>query len=488
MKYIIKPLLFLLALSPLLPADESDVDFINFNNDDTLHGNFLGLTTSGKVIWKNTSAEKNIAFARKDLRKIVLNAGKITKPFSHISYVSLKDKDIIPGKITALTDTLLTIETDYAGSITIPREQITDINLHPLGNKVLYRGPFSEDEGWILKSSSISQSTNLSRPDDKKQKPWTFKNFSLTHKGSSCSILKKTQLPDTYRICFNSYNYQSYQPSLIIIADLIIPEYDQDDKEIQNNRNRYKSYLGNHLGTSLVARLRGSSASLIEYGFNENGSIYQNSHPNLINSVTTSRSQNTKTFYDLRVDIKSGLILLYSNKSIIGKWQLDEMQNRHKGEHFGFNTQYYNTQHTATVSDIIATSWNGIQDSALSLENESRDIIMLNNGTDRYSGKVTSISDGFVKLKSSYAEMNIPQEQISTINFASGNKEHLTPQNKNAVTIRFYGTGKITGEVSKSEDGFISLKSNTIGTLKIKSEFISSFEFTDMDYAYETSK
>ena len=154
----------------------------NFENDDTLHGNFLGLTTSGKIIWKNEASEKNLAFSKEGVRKIVINHGKLTKPFSHTSYVTLKNQDMIPGKVLSLNETQLTLETDYAGKITIPREAIIDIQFSPLGNQIIYRGPFTEEEDWEVKFPINRVNNNLSPEEQKKQMPWKFKHFAIAKK------------------------------------------------------------------------------------------------------------------------------------------------------------------------------------------------------------------------------------------------------------------------------------------------------------------
>ncbi|MFT5905840.1 MAG: hypothetical protein ACI9E1_001444, partial [Cryomorphaceae bacterium] len=384
MKLLSKSLFCILAATPFILADSHD--FINFENDDTLHGKFIGFTTSGKIIWKNDSAEKNIAFATQDVRKVVLNNGLRTKPFTHTSYVTLKNLDTIPGKVISLTKDQLTLETDFGGEITIPKEKIFDIKINPIGDKIIYRGPFSEDESWEVKFPANRAYKDLTEKEKEEQKPWKLQNFSLNHQGEPSSILLKAEFPDKYRITFNSYSSHTYPPSLTIMADLKIPEYDEDDKELKQNRARYNSSMGNYLGTSLVIRLRPSSSSMTQNGFKKNGSLFQTSISNLV-SRTSSTAVKSKTFYDLRVDKKSGIIMFYADKRMIGKWQIDSLAEQFQGSHFGFSMQYNSKTTKSVVSDIVVSSWNGVQDSALSLENETRDIVMLNNGTDRYSGK-----------------------------------------------------------------------------------------------------
>ncbi|MGJ8656706.1 MAG: hypothetical protein ACSHX6_09660 [Akkermansiaceae bacterium] len=483
MKFLAKSLLCILASSSSIIAD--DHDFINFSNDDTLHGQFLGFTTSGKIIWKNDAADKNIAFETKDVRKVVMNNGQRTKPFSHTSYITLKNLDTIPGNVHSLTGDQLTLETDYGGKITIPKDQILDLNINPLGQKVIYRGPFSEEEPWELKYPANRIAKDLSEEEQEKIRPWKFKNFSLNHQGEASSTLMEKEFPDQYRITFNSYSSQSYYPTMTIMADLKVPKYDDEDQELVKNRTRYRSSLGNYLGSSIVIRLHPSNSSLTQYGFKEDGSIFQSNAANMVRG-TSSRGTQSKTYYDLRVDKKAGLIMLFANKRNVGQWQIDSLSEDYQGSYFGYNMQYSNSTAQSVISDIVVTTWNGVRDSALSLENETRDIVMLNNGTDRYSGNITGITEQTIDLKTAYAELAIPKDQVSSVTLSRKKTEDPEGRDKGEVAVRFYGTGRITGVLSKAEDGSIFLESKILGKIKIESEFITSFEFVNMDHAYET--
>ncbi len=465
-------------------ADKKGVDLINFKNDDLLHGKFQGFTTSGKIIWNHLSAEGNIAFSRAEVRKIVANKGKLTKPFSHTSFVKLKTTDVIPGKITSMSDENLTIETDYSDTFTIPKNLVSNIEFNPIGSHIIYRGPFSEEDGWKISYPERYKPKKDVADKDKKPASWTLKNFSLQHQGNPSSFVKEHNLPDKFRITYNSYFNRS-SPSIILLADLSVPEIDEENSTVTRNRTRYNSTVAGQLGTCLLLR-PSSSGQLSHFSFSDDGSINQNIISNTLK--TSSKSFiNNKTFYDIRVDTTTGLIMLYQDKKHIGQWRIDKFKDKFKGQHIGFNMNPYSnpTENKTTLSDIVISKWNGVQDSAISLENNERDIVMLDNGTDRYSGKVTSITQDSVQLKSNYAELSIPHDQVSSVTFASDKVTAPPARQKDDVTIKFYGTGKLTGKVSKADKGYIKIDSKTLGSIKVAKEFISSYEFINMDDAYE---
>jgi len=129
------------------------------------HTAFLGFTTSGKIIWKNDFAENNIAFDKSEARKVVLNKGELTTPFTHTSFVKLKNDDVIPGKIISMNNDELTIETDFSGTLEIPVKLITHLEINPHGNQIIYRGPYAEETKWEIK---YPDQYNPNKDDDKK--------------------------------------------------------------------------------------------------------------------------------------------------------------------------------------------------------------------------------------------------------------------------------------------------------------------------------
>ena len=80
---------------------------------------------------------------------IGLHGGKPLKSLTTLSHVALVNGDRIPGTITELNDETLMLDTPYAGSLRIPRNQVAMLAPSPLGGRIHYHGPFVEDE-WKL--------------------------------------------------------------------------------------------------------------------------------------------------------------------------------------------------------------------------------------------------------------------------------------------------------------------------------------------------
>ncbi len=490
MKSLIKLSLALLLATHSL-ADDSD--HINFENSDTLHGTFKGITSSGKIIWLNSNAENNIAFLTKNVRKIVINDGKLTHPFTHTSYVTLTNNDTIPGDITAINSKTVTLKTDYAGVINIAKNKIKSINFTPHGYNIFYRGPFSA-EGWKVNDFDVNgyraddpfdSSPQKTKPkkDKKKTQSWEFNSFSWINKSFPGSIIYQKDLPEVYRFTYSSYSSSSH-PYIVLCADGIPPKLKpkKDDKQVYRNTS---DLLTSKLGRCLIIRPNITSANLTFFDYSDTGKAKTT---NIENTLTHSGSYRTsisgKINFDLRVDRPNNTILFYSGDNLVAKWDISTISDKLKGNKFGFAT-IYRQRKASTVTDFVVSSWNGIVDPAITLENDDRDITLLNNGTDRFSGNVLKTQNGKLEIKGPYADLAIPLDQISTIHFAKKHLVKLPERAANDVTVRFYGTGRLTGTLSRAKDGGLILDSVALGKLPLKQEFITSIEFVDMEYAYE---
>jgi len=86
------------------------------------------------------------------------------------------------------------------------------------------------------------------------------------------------------------------------------------------------------------------------------------------------------------------------------------------GTSLGFLNRSTNSK--VRISEIIISSWEGSTDSAISMEHPDRDIALLNNGTDRFSGSLTTISEGLAHFETEYSKIKIPLPDLALINFS----------------------------------------------------------------------
>ena len=77
------------------------------------------------------------------------------------------------------------------------------------------------------------------------------------------------------------------------------------------------------------------------------------------------------------------------------------------------------------------------------METDDRDVILLTNGTDRFSGELESLADGDFKMSGTYAQMTVPQEDVEEIRFAragqTGDDEEEASRQSVRLLLRPYG-------------------------------------------------
>lgn len=246
--------------------------------------------------------------------------------------------------------------------------------------------------------------------------------------------------------------------------------------------------LANTFGNALVLNLNQSYFNLTRCGFDANGEAFTRRMNHIQSTVQLPDSGNAT--FEIRSDRTKGLLLLFIDGQYAAQWEEldpiakgapkaddDVAQDPPLGN--GFGLQCTNSNAPMRLSDMVITDWNGIKDSAYSMSNEHRDIILLGNGTDRYSGEITSIKDNKVYFKNSYSELEIPLQEISEIVFAKNDLTEPEETSDQTVTTRFYPTGKITGIAMNSNETHLDINHANAGKLKIDLSTAITLEFND---------
>jgi hypothetical protein len=187
---------------------------------------------------------------------------------------------------------------------------------------------------------------------------------------------------------------------------------------------------------------------------------------------------------EIRIDKPNKSILLYADGSFKCKWSLGESYAG-KGNTLAFHNPRYNNAELR-VSDIAISHWNGMKDSAESMSSTKRDIILLNNGIDRFSGIFKHLRDGQVSFEGTYDNaMIIPVEEVHEIHLATGQQKPLPEKAKQAVHFFIYPYGRITGSPSGTADtpgadtpGKTKLSTDLLGDLELDTSFINIIDFS----------
>ena len=531
-----------LAALNLPQSDPSGTDILRFLNGDLMHGEFAGIKKG--VLWSRPDLQRNISFDFKNLRQIIFKGAKSSATEAVSPFVSLANGDVIPGEIISLDDKSLILESSIAGRLTIPREQIKSFTPNPFDGQLLYAGPFTSDHWLIIEQKEANapdieadaEAPENEPAEEEPEKPasWIYSGASL-YSTNTRPIAIDAKLPDVGRLRFKLAWRNRLSANLAFHADFTRPlpreiiepeEPPAEEKEAEEKKEptekdapegeeiaeeqpeekkppkykplEYESLLdlpkGDALqslgwlpanssasflqtyGSSYILSFNSSYVTLHYCTYDADGKAIQQSRRS--SRITTANfSESDEAEFDLRFDRNKKAIYLYINGQYGTQWsEIDGYAG--KGSAIGFAAS---GNSRLKISDIIVSSWSGTPDTASSLEHDERDIALLINGTDRFSGKVTAIADGKITLKSPYAEMSIPLTELSQIQLhRSGiatDEDAVWPERSGILV--FNPIGRLTIQPTSADKKSITAKSPILGDLKIDLKNATLLQFAE---------
>lgn len=481
-----KPAVLALLASALLPAAAGDIpvpaDLLRFTNGNQLDGRFGGLKEGPTVLWKREDLTAPIEFRTDQLRQVVLRGGVPAKGLPDLSGVTLVNGDRIPGRITALTAEQVTVETAFAGTITLPRKQVAMIAPNPLGGRALYSGPFS-DEGWkLLPLPDDPRAANLPAAPQKEPKAaedppgWSYSGSSWYSRQTSAALNRDVGMPDRAVVRFHVAWKSRLSLSFAFHADFKEPPAPKNNEQ-KPNRFEFAGAqaLPRAFGNSYVITLYPSYVILYRCGYGEDGEPVAERIQTGANNVKLSDTGEASV--ELRCNRKTGDIALYLNDEFAVQWSEPPAAEgpdgyAGKGGGIGFLVQPPGTP--IRVSDIIVSEWNGMPDPARSLQTDDQDIVLLANGTDRFAGEVEGFEDGKLHVKGRYGDYRFPLDEIAEVRFARkrlAKAEAAETAGKN-IDVRFHPLGRISGVPEASDPSRLTLATPDAGRVTV-----------DLDYA-----
>ena len=524
-----RSILSLLALSSCAFAAGDDV--LRFTNGDQLHGEYQGIGEGQSVQWSRPDLNAPISLKSENVRHIILQDAAPQKDPNLFAYVTLANGDQIPGRVISFDKTSMQLDSHAIGKISIPSSSVIGINPNPFGGKLQYVGPFTPD-GWEIYSPKekadadkakaqaqgndvapavVAEAARVEAKKDekvveKKEDPsWKHAGSAWYHVKGTQPLMRRDCLGKTSRLSFRISWRSRLNVNIALHADFMEPPEPKDDengKKAGVNAgvrrpivffNGMSSQSGN-FGNALVLNIYQTYFSLSRQGYDANG---QPISQRLVHTQSGVQLPNSgDATIEIRSDRQKGLLMIFINDQYAAQWEdlprlIDDQAPKDPESTDmplgnGFAIQCTGPTDPLRLSDMVISEWNGIKDSAYSMSHEKRDVILLGNGTDRYSGEVTAIKDNTVHFKNAYSELEIPLAEVAEISFAKPAKSATKELAEGSVTARFYPTGKITGSPRVSEKNILLLNHPNAGQLNVDLRTAIALEFNDQNPFLET--
>jgi len=500
---------WLLSVAGLAAAG---TDLLRFTNSDQLHGTFVGIKEGSGVVWQREDIAAPVDFKTTRIRHVVLHGGRPLKPLESFAHLGLVNGDRIPGTITGIDDAHVTLDTTYAGELRIPRSQVSVAAPNPLGGRVCYHGPFAENE-WKMTHASFPGGLPTAVPaakarDDKPGRAtatqpgrWFFSGSAWywKNKHGGTALIRETGMPDRAVLRFDIAWKNRLGVSLGFHADFARskPKEENEDHRwakdhLEENRGGIMrgdtTDLARVFGNSYVLHITSNYMLLYRTSANADGNptleqVQMNhNNPRLVETGTAK--------IEVRSNRRSGEISLFINDEFVTQWhekaRADRADKNFAGKGDGFGFVVLDGDSTVRISDITVAEWNGMPDSARSLQMDEQDVVLMANGTDRYAGRIGGLDhEGKVLFAGKHAQFRFPLQEIAEIRFARERLAAAPDEPADNLVVRFGPIGAVSGHPVSSNGSTLEMLSPSVGTLNlaldaaVMLDFNSSKQITD---------
>ena len=483
-----------LLAAPLAAADAPAVeaaDLLRFTNGNQIDGKFSGMDSSGIVTWTRPDVATPMPFQREKLRQIVLRNARPLSAMDDPSHVTLVNGDRIPGTITAADDKTITLETTLAGTLVLPRDTVSAIAPNPFGGRLLYAGPF-DSEGWtVLDANAMAFDTDPfarhiepepARDDDEEenQPSWKHAGAAWYSKGGNDAIVLDAGMPDRALLRFKLAWRSRPNIAVAFHADLQPPapkkEAEGEDEQAKRPDVNGRQSLPLLFGSAYVLNFQSSYVHLQRTSFDADG------NPEVervrVGSTSVRLPDTGEAEFEIRCDRIEGTIAVHIDGEFAVQWNTsneaprevskdDPRQPNYQAPGGGLGFQVQGNASPVRISDIVVAEWNGMTDSARSMESDQRDIVLLCNGTDRFSGHLLAIDDGQLEIEASYGPLNVPLADVAEIHFARNKRSKAEEPLASEITVHLQPVGRISGIPIASDARRLQLDSPLAGKMDL---------------------
>ncbi len=490
-------ILWLSTFACLLAGERPDL--LRFTNGDQLHGAFRGIQNGPQAIWQRDDVDLPVEFKTGSIRHIILHAGRPIKSLESLSNVTLVNGDRVPGMITAIDDEQITLETTFAGVLRIPRTQLAIISPNPLGGRVHYHGPFSEDE-WKMKHSEFPDGLPETDPKDqtKPQKNdesdapdsppgrWAFSGAAWywQNKKAGTALVREDAMPDRAVLSFDLAWKNRLNLAVAFNADFAQVKPKESDKPNARRHNHMmpgdSSELPHLFGNSYVLQLSSNYLMLYRSSVNKDGDGSVNRAQANTNNLQLGETGKAKV--EIRSNRLNGGISLFINDEFVAQWSAKELAGveaaeiTKMGSGIGFVVQGGDSP--IRISDVVISEWNGMPDSARSLQVDDQDVVLMANGTDRFAGKVGKLDDqGKVRFEGKHGNFQFPLNEVAEIRFAHELQAKAAETPANNMVIRLAPIGAISGVPISGDGNTLEILSPIMGEINLSTAPAIMLEF-----------
>lgn len=419
-----------MAASTALSAD------VSMKGDAKLSGEITGMASDGTITLLSPISEKALLLSADHFERVAFrNADAGSKvPEQRIE---LANGDILPVKITSMDADLINVESTELGTLAIPRDVVSSLQLGVVQRKIVYSGSKVID-GWSGDESGVQA--------------WNYVNgrFRATGRGT---LSNDVGLPKKFILKFtfgwkNHPGFQLYFAETRKVWELGIDRY-------------VAEFNGSGFGIFRESTIKGRTPVI---------------------QLVQSQEQVAKRSMEveIRVDRTTGLLEVYLDGELEGRYT-DTLTPIPEGTWISIvsNTSRESGQY---VGNITVFEWDARGDRHRSEErgDGKADSLIGRNG-ERFGGKLESIrmdsASSVYVFKSDFQKepLELPEEEVSTL-FLGGQSKPSKSGTVGGIFLRLRGQGLMRISKCVLEADTAKIEHPLLGALEFRREGISSLE------------
>ena len=509
------PLILIPFWATISLAAEPGRDFVRFKDGDTSTGHYQGLDEGPLVKWKSNEAQEPIHWDTKNLRKISLNKGRAKNHLVSSGLVTLNNGDQFPGSLVAMGADSISLQTEFAGLLTIPRKDVERIYPNRNGSGVLYAGPFSDEDWSIPGKPVVEEEEDMPPPlpdvageeeaeNEPARKSWVHGSAAWYNNSPEVLRLDKP-LPSQVSIRFNLTWQPPLNATIGIFGDFQRPFREEkarvrrvdapgDEEEpqaedekaepaeekIEEEPPKFVDIMKEGAGTSeadsygsgYILSILSSYSRLQRLGFDDKLQGKKSSFPNSGGRINLGDLFTAD--FEIRASREEGKVTLFVNGEFYSEWHdlqepLDDAE-RYFAIAAGGKSRL-------RVSDVVIAEWNGMPDSARSMQTEERDVLLLANGIDRFSGEILTLEEDVFRVESDYGIFDIPAQEVTDIQLATNSVAPAPEIQDGEIKVSFQPNGLVTFLPKEGQSDTLTGTHPILGELSLDLTYAYLLEF-----------
>ena len=467
---------WMVAASGLLAGG---ADLLRFSEGDQLRGTFEGIGAGGEVNWRRDDVAAPVAFKAGGVRHVVFRDGKAS-PLKTLSHLGLANGDRLPGEIKSIDADAVVLDTPYAGELRVPRDAVALLAPNPLGGRLHYHGPFAEDEWKLLKAES---STDPAADGKAASKPgsWVYSGAAWYWEGErgGGALYRESCMPPRSVLKFDLAWKSRLGLTLGFHLDFSKSEADEQKPAVQ----RFAADLADFArfcGNGYILQVYPNYVMLYRCDVSKEGKPRLERFQS--GNLSARMGDSGRTNIEIRSHPERGAFMLFINGEFAMQWseaEIDKADASSRGFGNGLAFAANGENLSMRISDITISEWNGVPDSARSMESEDQDVVLMCDGVDRYSGKLGTLDEnGKLVLEAKHGTFAFPIKDVAEIRFAKNRMARKEDDGSSAsMVVRLWPIGSISGRPVSGNREKIQLKHDMLGVIEMSLESVVMLDF-----------